>query len=238
MQNLDPIVVIFAGAPCTGKTTAAKGLCRLIGNSFLVEKDDIVDSLLYMGAANEGNFPGLVSSEEYLVGCYGPNVLGGSVSGLMSDSIFKLPRANPFYLRHVREQSYRAMISISRENLKLGKVMIFSSVVSGYFSNSYAGFIQKLLDSFVGYKTALIYMHLPEEVLHQRMVEAIGSDPTRKKRDLGKISDDESWQIELKKNPVFPKNLGDFNHLKVDALQSPEKCVSDILTYINSLVSK
>ncbi len=238
MKILNPVAVIFAGAPCTGKTTVAKGLCKLIANSFILEKDYISNSFLHMKEVDEGGYSQIVSTKEYLKTCYGPEVLNKTKEGLMSSSIFSLPWGSPYYARHVRDQTYQAMIDIANLNLKLGKVPILASIASTHFSERYHNFVYKLLNSFGEYKTAMIYMHLPEEVIRQRMIEAMKFDPKRIGRDGAKVKNDESWKKELKKNPVFPSNLEDFEHLKINALESPKKCAQKAFDYVHSIAKQ
>ena len=54
-------------------------------------------------------------------------------------------------------------------------------------------------------------------------------------RDGGKLESDESWKEFLRDQPIVPKELENYNHLKIDNSTGPlENCVRMALNYIAS----
>jgi len=220
-NEMNQRLIVIAGTPCVGKTTVARGLAKSLTNSILLEKDVLNQSLSEVRPTNNGNLPG---AEEYLSSQ--PTESGEDIFG----KLIRVPERCEFYGRHVREQTYRAMIDIANANLKEGKSPIFESLLSRQFG--IPGLVQGILDEFKPYECLMLYVHIPEEEIKIRMQERIKTDNYYKLVDGPKLKSQETWETYMEKFPIFPENLDDFNHFLIDGMKSPDECVEESLSYV------
>tara|TARA_Y100000310_G_scaffold345626_1_gene467444 strand:- start:2893 stop:3561 length:669 start_codon:yes stop_codon:yes gene_type:complete len=216
-------MIILAGPPGAGKTTLAEGITKEIPSSFLLEKDVLNDSLSEVRPTTNGD---LITEEEYLESQY--TVMERDMMG----DVIRLPKRSEFFGRHVRDQTYRAIVDLAFRNLEVGKSPILESLLTRQFTVD--GLVEGMFEAFEDYRTIMIFTYIPEEASRKRLEERSARDEYARMRDKEKLGSEEGWRNYVAQHPIIPQNLDQFPHYKVDMRQPPEECVEEAVRQIYS----
>ena len=77
-----------------------------------------------------------------------------------------------------------------------------------------------------GCNIKMVYCHAPEEIIRERMIERNAH------RDNYVLKNDEAWSSFIKQQPILPKELEQFDHVKIDTNRSVDECVEEAINYL------
>jgi adenylate kinase len=198
----NPTLILGTGICASGKTTVLREVNKRVYDTFLIDKDIINDTFL-----------STVGTENTLLGRY-------KIKGP------KIQRKDDYYHRNVKFQSYQYMLEIARQNIEMGK----NPIIDGNYTNEIqSGYFDELLFPFfepIEHVTKIVHFYADENTIRKRIEEK------RLERDLDKIESDKSWQCFLKSQPIIPKQIENYSHLKVNTDEPLENCVSKVLNYL------
>lgn len=163
------------------------------------------------------------------VPCSGKTTISNEISKYVENSFiidkddinqaFCSDHESEHYKKHVRHQSYKAALLLAKRNLVLGKTPILDipyvkEIVSGYFD--------KELIPLLG-EPKIILCYIEEQKLKQRIIER------NAERDMKKLA---NWNEFLEEEPIIPKEIEKYNHIKIDTSKSLEENIKEILDYL------
>lgn len=229
---LEPRLIVVTGISATGKSTVTYELCKLIDNTFVLDKDAINQALLYIPTTPFEHLPPI---EEYV-----------SRDNVQLDDLHRVetpfgtmftidPIINDYYRRHGNHQTYLVMAAIAKLNMNLGKIAIVDCMSVPRIRNfDVRRFIEQSL--FNGFPKTLIHFVASEEDVYRRTVARMSQDPAAAIRDRDKVSSREAFhKFVTEEQPMIPPELAQNEHLVINTSRgTPRDCALQCLAYITA----
>lgn len=236
-MELDPCVIFSSGIGMVGKTSTMKEFCKLVRNAFYIDKDTMNPANLHVATRH---FPRLLKFEDYVANAgifpdHARKVQTPFGEMLQLDPTDDTGMNSEFYGRHIRDQIYLIQTAIAKDNLELRKIPIIDCIVMRQIID---GTLQRFKDckEFEGYQKYHFHFIVDEEIGYQRYLERLGrADSYDSKRyPMNKrLSRDEFHHFVTEEQPMIPRELERYEHLKVDTShENPRKCAEKCIDYI------
>jgi hypothetical protein len=176
-----PSIILAAGPSGIGKTMVIKDLLPNLDNTFLLEKDSVVEDFLH---SNPFNDPGRIDQ--------------------------KILFHSDQYRQWLRNQTYASMLRVAMTNAKLGKSTILDSCWIGWLKDYNGPYsLTRRIANFFDQKDLrniripILYFYCQDsEIVKKRLVQRAKEDPKTYDRDWPKIKDNKSWQRQIEKEPT------------------------------------
>ncbi len=230
MAQLEPRLVVLSGVAGTGKSTMVEELVKRVPNAFVLEKDVINQTSMYVRPTSQGKLPPF---EEYVKG---DKVFPNNVREVDTPvgKMLQVDPVNEFYGRHGRDQAYMIMTGIAEGNLQRGKIPVIDCMVIRQIQD---GTVGKFMEqkAFSHNPRYLIHVTADEEELYSRLLKRSQVDPVATKRYKKQLTSREAFHTFVTETqPLVPKELSQYRHLLINTSKyTPEECAHQCLEYIS-----
>lgn len=237
-MNLKPCSVFYSGIMATGKSTVMQSLATAIDNVIDLDRDEINKGNLYVAPTFED---GLLPFNQYV---FSNHILSNHARNVETPfgPMIQIDPHNSFYRRHIRDQSYMIQLKLARLNLQSGKVPLLGGVSTRQIQD---GTLRKMIDhiDLKEFPIHLIHFYADEEIIYQRALERMDSDPSSKTRvnlipstirDGSPLASRRAFhEFVTREQPIIPNRLSEYTHLAIDTTnQSIESCRDLCIKYI------
>lgn len=130
------------------------------------------------------------------------------------------PMASDHYDQHVKDQSYGLLLTLAQDNLELGKHPVIDSP---YVKEIQTDYFDNVLFPITKGPIKIIYCHAPAVVILERMIDR------NVERDNDTLESLEAWDRFLEDQPLLPKQLEQYDHLKLDTSQGDDNSHMEIV---------
>lgn len=205
----NPTLILTAGVAGTGKSLFIYEFVRNTPNTVFLDKDGLNNAFFHVKPTNQGQLPSMEETFKY----YKERGMLISRKYFNGEEMIRVPFPTEYNGRHVRDQTYLAFAQLAKDNLQLGKSPIIQAIVHRQvYDRTLPGFIAE----FRGFPVAILHFITDEKILRQRLIERAEKDEQARERDLPKLKNDEAWQEERKKQPIYWDELQFYSHHVVD----------------------
>ncbi|HIH24375.1 TPA: ATP-binding protein [Candidatus Woesearchaeota archaeon] len=181
-----PTIILCVGAAGIGKTTVIKDVLRDIADTYLLEKDVVLEQFLHTNPFSA------------------PNIADGKDD--------RYPFSSGEYTIYFKNQVYAAMLNIAFANAALGK----STVIDGHYlqwldvpggRDGLRNGLRTIYDPDVvasdAFRVCTLFFHVTDsDVVRTRIKARMAHDPAAHDRDAPKVRDDAAWKRLLEKEPA------------------------------------
>lgn len=236
-MKLEPCVIFASGIGMVGKTSTMKEFCKIVDNAFHMTMDVINPANLHIPTFH---FKRLPKFEDYVANAgifpeHAKKVQTPCGEMWKIDPTDDRDISSEFYGRHIRDQCYLIQIGLAKNNLEVGKVPIIEAIVMRHIID---GTLQRFRDceEFKGYPKYHFHFFADEDVCYQRYLERLKKvdDYDSKRYPMNKkLSREEFHLFATKEQPMIPKELERYEHLKIDTTkENSHQCAERCIDYI------
>jgi len=131
-----------------------------------------------------------------------------------------------YYHESVKIQSYDYMLRIALANIRLGKNPIVEGNYNKQIRTGYFDDVVFPMFSSKKYAIKIVYCHTNEELVFQRITNR------KALRDNDKTTNEEARISFFKDQPILPKELEKYEHVKIDTSGPLDYCVEMAISYL------
>src|SRR3989344_7044917 len=219
-MKLEPCVIFASGIGMVGKSFTMRELCKLVDNAFHMTMDVINPANLHIPTVSFSRLP---KFEDYVAKAgifphHAKKVQTPCGEMWKIDPTDDRGVSSEFYGRHVRDQCYLIQLGIAEHNIELGKVPIIEAIVYRQIRD---GTLQRFKDfkGFKDYPKYHFHFLADEKICYQRYLERldkVGHYDSKRYPMNKKLSREEFHHFMTEEQPIIPKELEKYEHLKID----------------------